>query len=292
MVLGWIFPRQGGGWARRYLRFRKDVLTRVMETPDRYPCAPVSLFDFTHRDDAADALHIQAQETDGWRISDDRVIGGFSKSKAVLIRSPVHLKRYNTAETICNQDVSSEVNSTDGCDDAATELDSAFASFLRWSGRLDTTVGLASNAQRSGFAALRSPEFPLDGANLRGNYGALEIACRSDGRHYKVNLHVLSAIPGDIYQGDIMVPPTESEDDFETLILPFSEFALTSRGREREFNRVLDSKVCIESVGLALMDRNDGNFAFDLARIRCVNLSHGKVFEQLPPTSHESSVPP
>jgi hypothetical protein len=51
-------------------------------------------------------------------------------------------------------------------------------------------------------------------------------------------------------------------------------------GRHREVFRELDDRVCIESVGVALMDGKNGGFQFDLARIRAVNLYEGTVFEK------------
>lgn len=226
-------------------------MQNMFVTPDRYPCTPLDLFNFadnTH--DAFDAQNVTSKDNDGWRISDDKVIGGFSESKATFI----------TPQT-------SESFSQD------------FESFLRWEGKIDTTVGLQSSAQRSGFAALRSPTFPFDGANLRGLYSALEIFCRSrTDRVFRVNLRVATPIPDDIYQVQI-APKALSGSQFDRIVVPFSEFRVTSRGREREIDRILDGNICIENIGISLMDGKDGDFQFDLAKIRCVNFHEGKVFE-------------
>jgi len=250
---------------------------KLLRSPDRYPCPAVTLFDFRQHDDAVDAARVQHKDKDAWRISDDRVIGGFSESNAVLIRSQADLERH-----LAGDDPEPITNATkENAADPDENDESRFAPFLRWSGTLDTTVGLESTVQRSGFAALRSPEFPFDGANLRGLYSALEIVCRTDGRLYKVNLKVSTSIPEDIYQGSINVSPNEG-GDFDSLILPFSDFILTSMGREREFHRELDNNICIESVGFALMDAKNGDFQFDLARIRCINFYEGKIFQGQP----------
>jgi Complex I intermediate-associated protein 30 (CIA30) len=50
--------------------------------------------------------------------------------------------------------------------------------FIRWYGNLNTTIGLESKVQRSGFCAIRSPIFPFEGASLQGLYSFLEIQCR------------------------------------------------------------------------------------------------------------------
>lgn len=287
MVLQWILPRGGGGWARRYLRYQKDMFQKGAES-DSFPCSPLGLFDFSRPDDAVDATRVQEKDADGWRVSDDRVIGGFSEASATLLRSTDDYRRYLAGEPILveeEQDADEPPREDEGAQDSAAD----FTPFIRWEGSLDTTVGLQSDVQRSGFAALRSPEYPFDGASLQGYYNALEITCRSDGRLYMLNLKVSSYIPDDVFQGRIQVPPAdrkkEEEDGrlhFATLVLPFTDFRLTAFGREREFNRVLDDKINIKTIGVTLMDGEDGDFCFDLARIRAVNMNEGAVFEAPP----------
>lgn len=268
IMIPWIFPSRGGGWARRYLAYRKDIFRTNLLTKDRVPCPPLTLFDFSRHDDAVDAARVGEYNSDAWRISDDRVIGGFSKAQAVLLRTPEDVVGHLSGE-----EIDSNENTTNP---GKTETDD-FVPFLRWQGTLDTTIGLQSLAQRSGFAALRSPEFPFNGANLQGLYNALEVTCRTDGRRYTFNLKVSTSIPNDIYQGQIQsrAKPNVSDDamlPFERFILPFSNLSLTSMGREREVFRELDDNVCIESVGLALMDGENGDFQLDLAKIRAVNV--------------------
>jgi hypothetical protein len=64
---------------------------------------------------------------------------------------------------------------------------------------------------------------------------------------------------------------------FQRLILPFKDFALTSRGRMRHEQRDLDGSVNIESIGFTLMDGKDGDFCFDLVSLRAVNIMEGEV---------------
>lgn len=287
VLLNWIFPRHGGGWARRYLIFREDFFRRTMETKDRYPCPPVTMFDFSRKHDAADAAHVKAKDQDAWRISDDSVIGGFSQSSAVLLRSQHDFDRHITDEA---QPVDK--------DSEAETLDPSFIPFIRWEGLIDTTVGLNSSVQRSGFAALRSPEFAFSGANLQGLYNSLELTCRPDGRMYTINLHVASSIPGDVYQGHIQSTPeantprqgvNSSSVSFDKFVLPFSSFRVTSRGRDRAIHRELDDNICIQSIGISLMDGQDGDFQFDLARIRAVNVQEDTgVFEGIPDEASHS----
>ena len=280
MVFGFL-ARQGvagGGWARRYLRIRKDVYAVQWMTPDRFPCIPVGLFDFSTHDDYVDACRVHQRDHDGWRLSDDGVIGGFSQSKARIVldgQEDESREADGSSEMLDNLQFEKVANK---------ETEQDFLPFLRWNGVLDTQVGLQSDARRSGFCSLRSPEFPFDGANLRGLYQGVELLCRTDGRRYTINLKVSTSVPDDIYQGIVHIEPSE---EFQQIVLPFDRFRLTSRGREREYGRQLDDRVAIESIGFTLMDGQHGEFCFDLARIRAVNLFEGSIFEKPPKDNYE-----
>lgn len=252
-----MWRSSGGGWLRRYLRVRKDVYAFQWITPDRHQCSPLSIFDFSCHDDYVDAFRID-KDKEGWRLSDDSVIGGFSRASARIM--------LNDSDVIGNED--------DNEKEAEALDEESFAGqspFLRWQGNLDTRVGLNSRVQRSGFCSLRSPEFTFGGANLQGLWNALEIEHRaSTPRVFTVNLRVAST-SNDIYQCSMPVQesPTKS-------ILHFDQFS----PKGREYSRALDDNVSIESIALTLMDGKDGEFCLDLTRIRAVNvLSNGTVWE-------------
>ena len=297
---------------RMYLKFREEMFRKNFEGIVAKN-SPVTLYDFSRHDDAIDAA--QAEESgrqDGWRISDDGVIGGYSSGKVDMIRTSADYKRWMAGQELKDvlRDLEVERRKQDSIDaatataaaaaeengkekshkeevkegdedDVDVEVDNVrFIPFLRWSGYTDTTVGITSDAMRSGFCAIRAAEYPYGGADLQGKYNALEIICRTDGRIYTVNLKVASFFPGDMYQGYINIPAThpdksaicpETGGDFERLVLPFHKFVLTAYGRMRDYQRTLDNNVEVQHVGFTLMDGKDGKFEFDLARIRAVN---------------------
>ena len=101
-----------------------------------------------------------------------------------------------------------------------------------------------------------------------------------------MNLIVDSYFPDDMYQVTIAEPPThppgaiicdKTGGPFSKVILPFLSFVLTSGGRVREVQRKLDGRIKIETIGITLMDGEDGDFEFDLARIRAVNYFDGEI---------------
>jgi hypothetical protein len=186
---------------------------------------------------------------------------------------------------------------------------------------------MSSRAQRSGFAALKSPEFCIgNGANLRGAYSALEIVCRTDGRVYTVQLQIggslmsPSSSSGDsgssvnVFKGHIDVGATtpancigegdahdtdnqQQQQYWDVLYLPFADFSLSDNHRLAGVHHrgggdtmQLDNKVCIESIGFTLMDGKDGPFCFDLARIRAVNFyNDGGVWEGIEKQQHDDN---
>ena len=231
---------------RRFTNFQRQMMQRQWETPDVYPFGPITLFDFTRVDDAADvwsssssssssSLYHRLRQRDAWRLSDDRVIGGYSESSAHLIRPSLEASPSNQKSTEnASKNYGNDNNHNDDDDDNNNNRhednqDHHHRPFIRWYGNLDTTVGLESKAQRSGFAALRSPTFHWGGANLRGAYTALEITCRTDGRVYTINLQVTTTMPNDIFQGQIDVPATEGR--WDRLYLPFTEFGFMGAPR-------------------------------------------------------------
>jgi len=124
----------------------------------------------------------------------------------------------------------------------------------------------------------------MDGANVGGRYKFLEMLCRSDGRRYTINLKPCTFFPDDLYQLPIQIPPTATDPDavfpgnFRRVLIPFMSFIHTAAGRGIRVNqRKLDGAIFIENLGITLMDGVDGDFQFDLARLRVVNYKEGMV---------------
>ena len=306
MVWKKLFPTQGGGSLRRWIRMRKDLFeigmnqslqnqkaeiksgssSSTITQPD-LPMKPLTMFDFSRSDDAADARAVHVgSKLQGWRISDDEVLGGYSRATFDIIGV--------SADADADADIDDENSKVD--QDRALENEMA-SPFIRWQGNIDTRISPDSRAKRSGFCAIRCPQFPFGGIPLGDKYNALEVRCRTDGRAYTVNLKVQTYFPDDLYQSMITVKSKEVEeikstkrlsesdqplsssssdddkDGFISIILPFQDFLLTSHGMPKSQQRTLDS-LQLQHLGLTLMDGVDGPFTFDLKRIRLVNYSY------------------
>ena len=279
---------------------------------DRERNGPISLWDFSRLEDAQDAAWVHASaKQGGWRISDDSMtIGGYSRGTLELVHTPQDyqcLLRGERSLSMLDPTTIQELSSSSSSSTshaAETETNVPFIPFVRWKGTIDTRInpnrechleeGAEKRVKRSGFCAIRSSEYPFDGANLGGRYNALEITCRSDGRPYSVNMKLNSFIEDDMFQCFIAIPPTidesskeggqqqEKKDDnnhlvsslggrFDQVVLLFRHFIVTAGGRTRAIQRKLDNDIKVKSIGFTLMDGVDGDFQFDLARIRAVN---------------------
>ena len=298
------FMPSKGGALRHWYKLKKDYFRRRVEAVNSFYLPPLTLFDFNRSDDAEDAVEVSYDiHARRWTISDDSVIGGYSRGSAYLIRNEREYQRHMGIDDIDGsiflhtKDASlsppSPPSATGAADDHSGGVektpDQPFIPFLRWNGTVDTSIGEKSRATRSGFCAIRSPEFPgWNGLNIGSRYNAIEITCRSDGRAFTFNVKTSSYFPDELYQGVIAVGPTHATrsdicqrtgGDFVTLVLPLEDFVLTRHGRELETQREMDGGIILEHLGITLMDGKDGDFEFDLARIRVINYVRGRIME-------------
>jgi len=294
--------KKGGGGLRRWWQIRKSLFelnyspfTKTNLNKDGEDDRdiitkgkPLTLFDFNRHDDLADAVAVTQRPTQGgWRISDDGVIHGYSKGSMSVVFNQFTRKGNEFVDDKVSQDAQNgedrgESNMDEPEEDNGGDYDKD-APYIRWTGTIDTRIGPKSRARRSGFCAIRSPEFP-GGVMIGNKYNALEITCRPDGRVYTVNLKVASYFPDDLYQGFISAEKEESLNDsknddgeFIKFVMPFREFVLTSAGLVREQQRELDGGIELEHIGFTQMDGKDGPFTFDLKMIRVVNYYDGVV---------------
>jgi len=299
---------------KRWWRFQQTLNKKRWFELDRERNGPITLWDFATLEDAQDAAWVtETSHRGGWRISDDSVIGGYSHATLELIHTPNDYQRILRGEpslSMIDPSTIQEIVPTKTDEENLLEQ-SSFTPFVRWRGNIDTRVNpdtemnleaTGRNVVRSGFCAIRSPEFPFGGVDLGGRYNGLEFTCRSDGRPYSVNIKCESFIESDMFQCFLSIPPTvgmksssqqdpplaiaaDDDDDnpivFDQVVLLFHHFSVTSGGRMRTTQRVLDDSIKIQSIGFTLMDGVDGDFQFDLAKIRAVNYDENGVIGEV-----------
>jgi NADH dehydrogenase [ubiquinone] 1 alpha subcomplex assembly factor 1 len=136
--------------------------------------------------------------------------------------------------------------------------------------------------QRSGYAAWRTRDM---GRNLFGkglwdldSYRYIALKVKSDARKYFVNVQTESIVPTDLHQHRLYA---QKPGDWETVIVPISEFVRTNHGMVVEpQSDMMRQKV--RSIGIGLIDRVPGPFDLCIADIYATNNSGGKDFNKKP----------
>ncbi len=294
-----LFSPEGGNQMKRWMRFQQAMNKKRWTELDRERNGPITLFDFSTFEDASDAASVEENSENKavWRTTNDSIIGGYSRAKFNLVRTRDDykniMKGMDLAHDISQWDKTENKNDEDDSWEEAEEKsgnkhdsEEMFMPFVRWQGSIDTRVNKEKKVQRSGFCTIFSPEFPMGGVDLGGRYNGLEIMCRSDGRPYSLNLKVESFIADDLFQCFINIPPTiqpgsqicpATGGKFDRVVFLFQHFVATAGGRLRARQRALDNSIKIQSIGITLMDGADGDFEFDLSRIRAVNFDESGV---------------
>ena len=273
---------------KRWIRFQQAMNKKRWTELDREKNGPITLFDFSTLEDAADAASKEEHSENKavWRTTNDSIIGGYSRAKMNLVRTSDDYRRIMKGLELThdisewnqnhNEDNSREIQGHAEDDDGHD----SFVPFIRWKGAIDTRVNKEKKVQKSGFCTIFAPEFAMGGVDLGGRYNGIEIMCRSDGRPYSLNLKVESFIADDLFQCFINIPPTiepgtqicqATGGKFDQVVFLFQHFVATAGGRLRARQRILDNSIKIQSIGITLMDGADGEFEFDLSRIRAVN---------------------
>lgn len=121
--------------------------------------------------------------------------------------------------------------------------------------------GDLSLENNGGFASIRSRMEPLDLSDEEG----LRVRIRGDGRTYTLNLWGPRMGSATSYRASM---PTGS-DGIEEIVIPFSNFQLTSYGREVR-GQPLDT-ADIRSIGFTISDKNEGPFQLEIVSIQSVS---------------------
>lgn len=282
---------------KRWIKFQQTMNKKRWFELDREKNGPISLYDFSRLEDAVDAALVEEHSDNKavWRTTNDSIIGGYSRARMQFVRTSDDYKKIMSGQESTplsewgeNKEQENDSHETQNyivdddnekCNEDA-DADKVFMPFIRWKGAIDTRVNKEKKVQRSGFCTIFSPEFPVGGVDLGGRYNGIEIMCRSDGRPYSLNLKVESFIADDLFQCFINIPPTIAPgsqicqvtgDKFDRVVFLFHHFVATAGGKLRATQRILDNSIKIQSIGITLMDGADGDFEFDLSRIRAVN---------------------
>jgi hypothetical protein len=292
-------PEKGGNQMKRWIKFQQTMNKKRWFEIDREKNGPISLYDFSRLEDAVDAALVEEHSDNKavWRTTNDSIIGGYSRARMQFVRTSDDYKKImngqestpfsewgeNHEQENDNHETQNYIGDDDNekyNEDDDDNADKIFMPFIRWKGAIDTRVNKEKKVQRSGFCTIFSPEFPVGGVDLGGRYNGIEIMCRSDGRPYSLNLKVESFIADDLFQCFINIPPTIAPGSqicqvtggkFDRVVFLFHHFVATAGGKLRATQRILDNSIKIQSIGITLMDGADGDFEFDLSRIRAVN---------------------
>jgi NADH dehydrogenase [ubiquinone] 1 alpha subcomplex assembly factor 1 len=153
-------------------------------------------------------------------------------------------------------------------------------------GNISTQLPLnRPDVQRTGYAAWRNQN---RGRSLFGelywdvdSYMYLALRVKSDGRKYFVNIQTDSIVETDIHQHRLYTKEHQNADgkgmsaEWETVLIKLHEFVRTNHGMVTEpQSEMLRQKV--KSVGIGLIDRNQGPFELGVASIWATNLNERK----------------
>ncbi|KXN72103.1 CIA30-domain-containing protein [Conidiobolus coronatus NRRL 28638] len=133
-----------------------------------------------------------------------------------------------------------------------------------------------------GYAALRTKDDLFSDDCLDTSpFRYLLLRVKGDHRKYMVNIQTDGIIQTDIYQHRLFL---KTPNQWENVLIPFNDFTLTNDGNlEPNQTRMFREKV--KTVGIGLIDRQEGEFNLEIESIKCFNTeySDGDV-DKLPET--------
>lgn len=125
---------------------------------------------------------------------------------------------------------------------------------------------------RTGYAAWRTKDkgYTIFGKTLWDidPYEFLALRIKSDGRKYFINLQTESIVPTDIHQHRLYA---KRPGEWETLLVPWSEFVRTNHGVVVEPQREM-LRQSLRTIGIGLTDRVPGNFELCIEKMWATNM--------------------
>ncbi|KAJ2687086.1 hypothetical protein IWW39_003167 [Coemansia spiralis] len=150
-------------------------------------------------------------------------------------------------------------------------LDVTRSGHARFYGYISQLLPEDKRFKKSGYAMIRthSPKSNLVSSGCWDSslYRYLALRVKADKRKYFVNLKSDTLISTDIYQHLL---PIRTPGRWETVVIPFNMFTLTSNGIIMASQPSMASTK-METVGLSLSDRKEGPFSLEFAWIKAFN---------------------
>ncbi|KAJ2400193.1 hypothetical protein GGI23_002191 [Coemansia sp. RSA 2559] len=150
-------------------------------------------------------------------------------------------------------------------------LDTTGSGHAKFHGYISQKLPEDTRFNRSGYAMVRTrdprPNILGDGTWDSSLYRYLAIRVKADRRKYFVNLKTDTLIQTDIYQHLL---PIRKPGQWETVILPFNMFTLTSNSVILASQPMMAS-TNMQTVGFSLSDRREGPFSLEFAWIKAIN---------------------
>ncbi|KAJ2004639.1 hypothetical protein H4R26_002402 [Coemansia thaxteri] len=150
-------------------------------------------------------------------------------------------------------------------------LDVTRAGHARFHGYISQTLPEDRRFKRSGYAMVRTCDPQANILNTgcwdSSLFRYLALRVKADRRKYFVNLKSDTLINTDIYQHLL---PVRTPGRWETVVIPFNMFTLTSNGVIVASQPSMASTQ-METVGLSISDRQEGPFSLEFAWIKAFN---------------------
>ncbi|KAI9032829.1 complex I intermediate-associated protein 30-domain-containing protein [Phycomyces nitens] len=158
-------------------------------------------------------------------------------------------------------------------------------------GNLSLELPANREIQHSGYAAIRSKVKP---SSMFGTpcwdtslFRYLGLRVKGDNRKYFVNIQTDGVIQTDLHQHRLFL---RTPGQWETVMIPFRDFILTNNGMIQE-EQVEMFREKVKTVGVSLMDRQEGPFRLEIDWIKAMNteFTEGDM-DRVPPTKEASEI--